>query len=1025
MTFAKLAEEVEDLRTLNACILEGTRRFGLDARIVDVVEKYGAQAEYGIAFQELTPEKMGKMIGDFAAPLPNLGDITELEVFRDFGWEIGDRFSGETGAMMFYRQESDIMLKIRTGDTSYTQEEVDIIKYLPNAALQQELRAKANWNYIVRLFHANMEVFKDLGCDTEDIGSILKASMSMIDRQHYWDVMPSPFGVLEYHVIMQDVIRNMNEAGLAARVKPVLRAVETIAKHDMSLLTSFYGILDKQVGETGKVVAEDDALLKLITYKIASYNWLINHRARLKDSYGTMSDFDRFMRGDWMHIVTPEPTFTTVLLNRYTGNSPMNLALALVPQVAEYGLDNVEELFDLVQERLADKNAEQMTGSREHMPITQITYSRLKHEQYESLNTFFQYVPVLAKNGVSFRKFLEIQEAVDEIYLRNEYFAQFFRQDIPDLVALINSDADKEVKAKILESYFVDKRISGKVNLPADYTAEVIARYKPAAKATRKRYEAFVDLIIREVSFSDGNQIAKQITQISESGLDLCAVQRFIKGAQYLGMGNFFLEDIIGFAPVIRRIETIQKARSKKDKEEEVDKAIYDVLKLTHEQVQTGEITEPAVQEISKQLPDTVAAKFRLSEQEAAQLYRRYTTKDMMIIADMDINNDKEAQAIGDLVRRDLGLLPQTKGLPLGSFPLGKIYYAVEAVPARNLDGVSLLRFISTLLLTREPERAREAQQHFREEQALEARAYAQRFHVVPNAVYQSIEQPLSRLDALLEIGAPVPGSSHAREVTQAAKKVIDQLQGIYIDKINPQNTNHALQDLLSGARILLDDPTGYQTLIFKVQDGTVLDLSADDDSILSCAFKNSDNGNCLGGTLYGIEDEIGLLHIVPQRDNEIFDPIGAAIAVNCVAPDESSWLAVDTLEGGEQLNRVRERLWQAYALQSLYEMARDMNHDFMIVNTALVNPNDIPGQFAAYVRGTSLPKQQVALSMRGTPKILQYGFEKHLLDMFCTNGKSVFNLPQGVVTGRVVDLSKDYNFVNGAEYAGRAVGAR
>lgn len=184
----------------------------------------------------------------------------------------------------------------------------------------------------------------------------------------------------------------------------------------------------------------------------------------------------------------------------------------------------------------------------------------------------------------------------------------------------------------------------------------------------------------------------------------------------------------------------------------------------------------------------------------------------------------------------------------------------------------------------------RNALAFFSKEKLRRARNYVLRSS--PYKIYERIKEDI----ALLKQGNAEAASRIRSFFKDLAKK------GKTEDKW-PEDAE-ALSDLIDAVEGI-GMARSFDSLIIKMQSGDMTDLT--DNATLSCCAFYPDGANSEASIYYLKDPEIGLLWIKSATlEGEELDNIGVAILVNCTDKNGRRALLVDSVEGGESLQRAK-----------------------------------------------------------------------------------------------------------------------
>ncbi len=633
-------------------------------------------------------------------------------------------------------------------------------------------------------------------------------------------------------------------------------------------------------------------------------------------------------------------------------------------------------------------------------------------------------------------KLQELERDFEILYA--PHYKQFLAEELPDLVAVINSSLPPRVKSHIILNYVVDKRFHGKTTLPPDYEKGCCGRYTWADEDDVQRfmqYSAVLEVITSLNSERDASAIARQLTELNSAKISYQALHAF---AIILRIDSpeddSLFENILQHADFMKELDReLQSERNNPAYYE--DKGKFDLAKLTLKVFEADKRAKAAKGDKSNcdgrhsagmLSPDHIVQpqvfrymierKYHLSKEESARLHDVYNMPEINRLLGLRIVDETERAMIADLIRSDMGIAPIPK-----NFPLNHLFYNLPITSAeRNLDARAIVFHLVTALTTDSPERFQESSRYFAPDTLATARGYVQSRGAECD-VYSSVGR-IGFYRRIKQFFEPLRDSlmSGAELSEQDIKNALDIVAVLYSSYITSSEDegDEALESLVIEASDIVLRNMKLSSIEFHMQGGGADDVHGNI-TMSSCAFKNG-RKNSIGGVLYAHEPDIGLLNITPfvasdtgSAPRALF-PIGAAIMVNCVDEEGKKYLVLDTFEGGRGLCLVKQQIWKAYLLQSIYELGKQQEASYVLVNTHLVNPNIKPKEFVHYVNGAGLEERTVNLKMEHSPRIRQYGHEKHLLDIFSKDGKSVFNPVDEFVpvTGRMIDLSQKYDFL-------------
>jgi hypothetical protein len=284
-----------------------------------------------------------------------------------------------------------------------------------------------------------------------------------------------------------------------------------------------------------------------------------------------------------------------------------------------------------------------------------------------------------------------------------------------------------------------------------------------------------------------------------------------------------------------------------------------------------------------------------------------------------------------DVTRMELNDQPMGKVIQIAggievpkNFPLGKVY---ESVPISGLrERVSPLEATALLvygLIGKKKKNVRAAYQAFEKGKLEAARRDFQRSHLSREKVFGQIAPYLAQLQQ----GDPT-----------AAEHILEH----FAESVKTEEVS----DLVEGVRGLFRQEGGFSHLDVKMQDGVYEDLF-DNSRLMSCTFLP--NGSYREATIgYHNDPDVGLLHASPRDIDRRLDPVGVSILLNATDGSGRKWLVVDSVEGGSDLERVREKLWMPAVYNGIVGVARDVDAANILFNSKVCNGR--PKQFVKYV---------------------------------------------------------------------------
>lgn len=255
------------------------------------------------------------------------------------------------------------------------------------------------------------------------------------------------------------------------------------------------------------------------------------------------------------------------------------------------------------------------------------------------------------------------------------------------------------------------------------------------------------------------------------------------------------------------------------------------------------------------------------------------------------------------------------------NFPLGEVFGEITVSGlGKRMDPIQATKALIGGLIGKRKESLLAAEQVFDKDKLAQARHWIANSDLAPEKLFREIRPHLERGDV------------------DGARQILEYFAQI---------PNHAVNDLVSGVLGLFNGEETFSRLEFRMQDGTFADMF-DNTRLMSCTFLPS--GMYAGASFrYQFDPDIGLLHIVPTSVDKKLNPIGVAILVNAVDQSGNKWLVVDSVEGGLDLERVRDSLWIQTVYQAILSVARAIGARYVLFNNKVYNGGR-PKRFLEYV---------------------------------------------------------------------------
>jgi len=263
------------------------------------------------------------------------------------------------------------------------------------------------------------------------------------------------------------------------------------------------------------------------------------------------------------------------------------------------------------------------------------------------------------------------------------------------------------------------------------------------------------------------------------------------------------------------------------------------------------------------------------------------------------------------------------------NFPLGKVYETVSitGLKARLSPEDTTLSLVYGLIGKRKG-RVEQATKVFEKGKINLAREYITHSNTTPEHIFSNLAPYLQQL-------------SHEDSDTdrrEAAKKILSYFR----DNLQTEE----ISDLVEGVEALFAHEERFSHLLVKMQDGRYEDMF-DNSRLMACTFLPMGIYK-EAALVYYNDPDIGLLHVAPRIIDQLVAPIGVAILVNAFDDRGNKWLVVDSVEGGTELERVKEKLWIPRVYQGVFGVARDTGVSAVMFNSSTFNKR--PKKFLEYV---------------------------------------------------------------------------
>lgn len=169
-----------------------------------------------------------------------------------------------------------------------------------------------------------------------------------------------------------------------------------------------------------------------------------------------------------------------------------------------------------------------------------------------------------------------------------------------------------------------------------------------------------------------------------------------------------------------------------------------------------------------------------------------------------------------------------------------------------------------------------------------------------------------------------------------------EQILRYFVESIQTEQVS----DLVEGVRGLFRKDEGFSHLDIKMQDGVYKDLF-DNSRLMSCTFLP--RGSYKEAVMaYHTDPDVGLLHTSPRSIDKRLDPIGVSILLNATDENGRKWLIVDSVEGGRDLDRIKDKLWIPAVYNGIVGVAKDIDAFNVLFSSRVYNGR--PKHFINYI---------------------------------------------------------------------------
>src|SRR3989344_1329946 len=247
-------------------------------------------------------------------------------------------------------------------------------------------------------------------------------------------------------------------------------------------------------------------------------------------------------------------------------------------------------------------------------------------------------------------------------------------------------------------------------------------------------------------------------------------------------------------------------------------------------------------------------------------------------------------------------------------FPLGKVYAQEPVTGLRErLDPLLATQLLAYGLIGKKEENVEAAYQAFDAKKLEIARNQLKHSHLSRGKIFSQIAPYLGQL---------------AQGDAEAAGYILNYFrEHVPIEEVS---------DLVAGVEGLFHDSQPFSHLTAKMQDGTYADMF-DNSRLRACTFLPS-GIHKTASIVYYHDPDIGLMHLVPEIIGNKVDPVGVAILTHAVDDQGNKWILVDSVEGGADIDRIRDGLWMPAAYEGILGVAADVGAQSVMFNGSVHN---------------------------------------------------------------------------------------
>jgi hypothetical protein len=305
--------------------------------------------------------------------------------------------------------------------------------------------------------------------------------------------------------------------------------------------------------------------------------------------------------------------------------------------------------------------------------------------------------------------------------------------------------------------------------------------------------------------------------------------------------------------------------------------------------------------------------------------------EDLFWVANITKNNRGRNIGEKEKARLEAIITTTSQGTIKKNYPLGKAYGSIniEGLEGEE-DPIMLTEQLVYALISRNKNKRENAEKHFDRTKLQEAR------NSIRNVgLFELIKDDLKELKK---------GSGTAAQ---------NVLSTIY----NQYGEVEAISDMIIELQSMFgDEYENFNSLTAKVQTGIVQDLF-DNTRTMCCAFFPS-GINRNKSFDYLLDENVGLIHLVPEHKGIYLEPISVAITIRTISPETGErYLLIDSVEGGKEIDRISDCVWMAYMHSSIMSLAKDIEADGVIYNSGK-SMNSKPRNFVRFLESKYSPSR-------------------------------------------------------------------